>query len=94
MPLTNEEFDADVMDIASPIRRFLERNWDSAYTSSEVRDMLAGAWGRSVYYEEVVMALERLVAERKVASKVISGVRWYNIAQRETRRRIGFRQEG
>ncbi len=93
MPITSEEFHARIIDIAVPIRKSLEREWEFAFNAGEVMELLARVWQRTAAYEEVVLALERLVEDGLVESEVIDGGKWYNIAQSETRRRIGFRQE-
>lgn len=93
MPLSREEFQARATDITFPIRKILEREWESAFDAEEVMELVVRVWRRTVSYEEVVLALERLVGDGVVESGVIDGVKWYNIARSGTRRRIGFRQE-
>ena len=93
MPITFEEFRARNIDIAVPIRKILESEWESAFSAEEVREILTQVWRRIASYEEVVLALERLVGDGLIESEAIGGIKWYNVAHTETRR-IGFRQEG
>ena len=93
MPITFEEYGAERIDLAVPIHKLLGDRPDLAFSSEDIMDMLIHSQMRNASYEEVVMALERLVAGGRAAAKEIEGGRWYTIAQAVTRRRIGFRQE-
>ena len=41
MPITSEEFHARIIDIAVPIRKSLEREWEFAFNAGEVMELLA-----------------------------------------------------
>ena len=94
MSISKEEFDSDRIDIAVPIREILESRLNLALRSDYVTELLAQEKGRVASYEEVVLALERLVDLGLVEAKEIDGNRWYTIGRNRNRRRLGFRQEG
>lgn len=93
MTISREEFEAGYIDIALPILEILESRPDLAFSSEFVRQLLAQMHMRIAPYEEVFMALERLVEEGQVQAREINDSRWYTIPAQEPRS-LGFRQEG
>ncbi len=92
MPLSREEFQAGHIDLAIPVRQVLESRPELSFNVEEVRELLAQTQARIASVEDVVMALERLVADGRAEIKELGGDRWYTIAM--DTRRIGFRPGG
>ena len=93
MAISREEFDADCVDLAVPIRQVLEERHTLALDAQMVRELLAHTKYRTASYQEVVLVLDRLIDLGVAESKVIEGVRWYTIAAADSPRRLGFRQQ-
>ena len=93
MAISREEFDSGRIDILMPIRQVLENYPDLALDAQRVWELLAQTRLRVASYEEVVLALNRLVDMGQAEAKEIEGARWYTIAMADSPRRLGFRQQ-
>jgi hypothetical protein len=93
MAISREEFNSGRIDILTPIRQVLENYPGLALDAQRVRELLAQTRFRVASYEEVVLALNRLVDMGQAESKEIEGARWYTIATAASPRRLGFRQQ-
>ena len=89
MPLSQEEFELGLSDLAIPIANILKAFPDQAFTADEVEQLLIEMDGRSAAIEDIVQALGSLVVQQRVRTKEIAGQQWYNIP----RRRLGFLRE-
>lgn len=93
MAISREEFDADSVDLAVPVRQVLEEHRTLALDAQMVRELLERTKYRAASYEEVILVLDRLVEFGVAESKILEGARWYTIAISEPRRRLGFGQQ-
>ncbi len=89
MPLSQEEFELGRSDLAVPLANLLRGFPDQAFAPEEVRQLLMDTEGREAAIEDIVQALEALVAQLRVRKKEIAGQQWYNMP----RRRLGFVKE-
>ena len=62
---------------------------DQASTAEEVRQLLMDIEGRQAAIDDIVQALEALVAQQRVRKNEIEGQQWYNMRKR----RLGFLRE-
>ena len=89
MPLSQEEFELGHSDLTVPLTNLLRGLADHAFTAEEVRQLLMDIEGSQAATEDIVQALEALVAQRRIRKKEVAGQQWYNMR----RRRIGFLKE-
>ena len=89
MPLSQEEFELGRSDLTVPLANLLRGFADQAFTAEEVRQLLVDIEGRQAAIEDIVQALEALVAQQRVRKNEIEGQQWYNMRKR----RLGFLRE-
>lgn len=89
MPLSQEEFEVGQSDLTVPLANLLRGLADQAFTAEEIRQLLMDIEGRQAAKEDIVHALEALVAQQRIRMKEIAGQQWYNMR----RRRLGFLKE-
>ena len=89
MPLSQEEFELGRSDLTVPLANLLRGFADQAFTAEEVRQLLVDIEGRQAAIEDIVKALEALVAQQRVRKKEVAEQQWYNMR----RRRLGFLKE-
>ncbi len=92
MPISREEFDSGRVDLALAIREVLAGNPGLAFTPEDLSQVLPHASGRESTPEDILVALNSLVADGAVEHKVIGGKSYYAILLIRPRR-LGFRPE-
>ena len=86
MPISQEEFEQERIDLSVPIADILADRPDLAFTAEEVGPLLVHITARSATVDDVREALDRLASVGSVQRKDIAGQRWYT----GVRNRLGF----
>ncbi len=77
MPISQQEFEQDRIDLSVPIADILADRPDLAFTAEEIGALLLQLAARSATVEDVQEALDRLASVGSVKMKEIAGQRWY-----------------